>query len=202
MTHFEAPPCAPERLWEIAADPSRVAALHGLVGSFCHLLRNRLNSLQMVLYLAQRDDLHGVPDSWDELNSAYRQAERAVELFQTVCRPLELMPIPTNLGAVLKDFLGRWSPRFEAAGRELVWELSGPDSPTWVDPSRLNLGLDGVAAWRLARSEPGSVVRLRAGRGGLEPPGMGRAPRRGRIPRRRTPPGHPGPRGLRATGAR
>jgi len=82
MTHQSTVPCAPERLWQIASDPIRVAALHGLVGDFCHLLRNRLNSLQMSLYLARRDDATVEPEVWNELDRQYRAAEASSSCFR------------------------------------------------------------------------------------------------------------------------
>jgi hypothetical protein len=155
-----APP-APECLWQIAADPERVAALHGLVGDFCHLLRNRLNSLQMSLYLARRDDGSTEPQIWDELDRQYHAAEGVVELFQVVCRPMTLTPITIGLGLVIADFAGRWGPRFAERGLVLTSSLTDADGPSTLDPSRLSQGLDALAAWRLDRCRVGARTVLR-----------------------------------------
>jgi hypothetical protein len=150
-----------ETLWQIACDPARIAALHGLVGDFCHLLRNRLNSLQMGLYLARRGASQPDPRVWDELDGHYREAERVIDLFQTVCRPMPLTPIAIGLGLVLGDFAARWAPRFLDHGVTLDVSLVEADGPSHLDPSRLSLGLDALAAWRLDRFDSGGRLNVR-----------------------------------------
>jgi hypothetical protein len=152
---------APERLWEIASDPARVEALHSLVGDFCHLLRNRLNSLQMSLYLARRDDTSEGPEVWDELEHQYKAAEGVVELFQTICRPMSLTPITIGLGLIVGEFSARWAPRFAAKGVAFSAGSCEADGPSWVDPSRVGQGLEALASWRLDQAEAGSGVHLR-----------------------------------------
>lgn len=155
-----APP-APERLCQIAADPERVKALHGLVGDFCHLLRNRLNSLQMSLYLARRDEGGAEPGLWEELDRHYRAAEGVVELFQVVCRPMTLRPITIGLGLVIGEFANRWTPRFAGRGIAFTAGLAEADGPSRLDPSRVAQALEALANWRLERAEAGSRMSLR-----------------------------------------
>src|SRR4051812_16601356 len=152
---------AQEALWQIACDPARVAALHGLVGDFCHLLRNRLNSLQMGLYLARRGASQADPRVWDELDGHYREAERVIDLFQTICRPMPLTPITIGLGLVLGDFAARWTPRFLAHGVAMDVSMVESDGPSHLDPSRLSQGLDALASWRLDHVGTGGRLNLR-----------------------------------------
>ena len=161
MTPQSTTPRAPEHLWQIASDPARIAGLHALVGDFCHLLRNRLNSLQMSLYLARRQDAAVEPDVWNELEGQYRAAEGVVELFQTVCRPMSLTPITIGLGLIVGEFTARWAPRFAAKGVTLSAGSAGDESVSRVDPSRVGQGLEALAAWRLDRVDAGTGVVLR-----------------------------------------
>lgn len=161
MTQKSTLPRAPEHLWEIASDPVRIAELHTLVGDFCHLLRNRLNSLQMSLYLARRQNVAVVPDVWDDLESQYRAAVGVVELFQTVCRPMTLTPITIGLDLIVGEFSARWTPRFAAKGVTLSAGSVDADGPSRVDPSRVRQGLEALAAWRLDHAEAGTGVFLR-----------------------------------------
>ena len=161
MTQQSTAPRAPEHLWQIASDPARIAALHDLVGDFCHLLRNRLNGLQMSLYLARREDAAVEPDVWNELEGQYRAAVGVVELFQTVCRPMTLTPITIGLGLIVGEFTARWTPRFAAKGVTLSAGSAEADGPSRVDPSRVGQGLEALAAWRLDHAEAGTGVCLR-----------------------------------------
>jgi hypothetical protein len=165
MDHTPIPSTAhggsPEALWRIAADPSRVEALHAMVGDFCHLLRNRLNALQMGLYLARKEHESAGGGSWDELDAQYRDTERVIELFQTICRPMALTPLAIDLGLVLQEFTSRWSPRFAERGMSLDLEMVESDGPSHVDPCRLSCGLDAMAHWRIDRGRRGTRAQLR-----------------------------------------
>ncbi|MDB5353002.1 MAG: hypothetical protein JWN86_4249 [Planctomycetota bacterium] len=165
MRHTSAVSAGPATtaLWQVASDPSRAAALHGLVGEFCHLLRNRLNSLQMGLYLARHGCDSATRDAgvWDELDGHYRAAEKVVDLFQIICRPMTLTRIPVGLGLVLNEFSSRWAPRFAGRNTALVVDLADADGPSCLDPSRLAIGLDALASWRIDRAQPGRTIHLR-----------------------------------------
>lgn len=155
-----AEPAAVETLCRLASDPARVEAMHGLLGEFCHLIRNRLNSLQIGIYLARGSDPTNTRARWDDLETHYREAERVVELFHTICRPMPLRPITIGLDLMLADFTSRWTPRFAAQRIELKVATIVPDEPSRIDPTRMAQGLDALASWRLARARPGSVVNL------------------------------------------
>ena len=157
----------PEALWRIAADSSRVADLHAMVGDFCHLLRNRLNALQMGLYLARKEHEPDGSGTWDDLDAQYRDTERVIELFQTICRPMTLAPLAIDLGLVLHEFGSRWSPRFCERGMKLDVEMIDSDGPSHLDPCRLSCGLDALAHWRVDRGRRGGRATLRGwvGRG-------------------------------------
>lgn len=159
--------CGRETLCDVAADPERAAALHCVVSDFCHLLRNRLNSLQMSLYLARRADARDVPETWEELDREYRAVEAVVDLFQTVCRPMPLTPVSIELGLVLKEFETRWSSRFAGRGLTLTSGLEEAEGLSSFDPSRLTQSLDALACWRLDGAKSGTSVKIR-GRVGQE----------------------------------
>ena len=151
-----------ETLLEIACDPARVAELYGCVGEFCHLLRNRLNGLQIGLYLARRSDATGANAAvWDDLEAHYREAERVLELFQNICRPISLTTISVGLNLVLDEFTSRWAPRFAARGARLSSTIAEADGPSHLDPTRLAQGLDALASWRIHRAEPGRQTSIR-----------------------------------------
>jgi hypothetical protein len=157
-----AEPSAAETLCRLTTDPERVQGLHGLLGEFCHLIRNRLNSLQIGVYLARTDapNRGGDPARWDELDAHYRSAERIVEMFQAVCRPMPLQPIRIGLDLVIADFCNRWAPRF--AERSIDWTVGPVEvaEPSRLDPTRLAQGLDAMASWRLDEAAPGTRIRF------------------------------------------
>jgi hypothetical protein len=153
---------ASESLWQVACDPDRIATLHGLVGEFCHSLRNRLSSLQMGIYLARRDEVTTFNRAvWDELDSHYRAAQRVVELFQVVCRPMTLTLITVGLELVFQEFASRWTPKFASRGVTLVTEIVEAAGPSRLDPARLAQGLDTLATWRIDQVQPGARLVLR-----------------------------------------
>ncbi len=152
-----------DTLIAIAADPARAAEIHALIGPFFHLIRNRLNSLQMCVYLGRRTEAIDAKAAWEELDQAYRQAEKIVDVFQGLCRPMPLSPIPMGLDLILNDVAARWSPQF--AGRQATLQVdarSGSDHGR-VDPSRWSCVLNMLADWRCHRVAPGTGITLRAG---------------------------------------
>ena len=151
---------AVEALCRVAIDPVRVESMHGLVGDFCHLIRNRLNSLQIGLYLARGSDPTPDPAVWDPLSVSYRDAEKVVELFQTVCRPMALQTIRIGLDVLLADFLTRWEPRFAAVEVVVKPMKVVTSEPSRVDPTRFSQAFEALAAWRLRSAAPGATLRL------------------------------------------
>ena len=152
-----------ETLCHIAANHARAAELHDAVGGFCHLLRNRMNTLQMSIYLARRNRDGDAGAMWDDLERQYRGVEGVILLFQSVCQPMSLAPIQIGLSLVLDQFEARWRPKFEGRGLALAAELIEEDGPSRLDPSRIAQALDVLAEWRLGRSDLGPSLTLQGG---------------------------------------
>lgn len=146
-------------LCELAADPARLEALYEDLREFCHTFRNRLNLIQLSLYLARKSE-GGCPERWDDLDGHYRAVERLMDQFQTLCRPMELMPVSMDLRHLLDDRVPAWSSWFGKSGISL--EIQPPMAPAVVDfdPSRLGQGLDALARWRADEAPAGSIIRL------------------------------------------
>lgn len=145
----------------MASEPARVESLHAILGDFCHLVRNRLNSLQIGLYLAKSGSENTGTPSWGLAESYCRDAEHVIELFQTVCRPMPLRTISIGLDLVLRDIVNRWQSRFLARGLTLTMRDLSIAEPSRIDPSRIAQTFDALAAWRVEEAEPGSSITLR-----------------------------------------
>ncbi len=143
------------------SNPDQFQELYGILGEFCHLFRNRLNSLKLSLYLAKREGPLMRPESWDALDREYRRAEQFMEQLQMVYRPTPLSSVRLPLGMLLDDRCPVWNEWLSCRGRRV--ELSGPRDPAVgdFDPSRLGQGLDALAAWRSEAGEPGTSITLR-----------------------------------------
>jgi hypothetical protein len=131
-----------------------------ILWTFFHDARNRLNSLKIGLHLARRG---GTPESgmiWDELDRSYRGLEQLIDRLQTICRPLELVPVMGDLGHWLEERRAYWTSRLGKAGRGLDW--APPVSPAvgWFDPTRLIHGLDALVAWRADEGRATLPARL------------------------------------------
>src|SRR4051794_40430957 len=62
-------------LLPVALDSTKIDALYGLLGEFCHNVRNRLNSLKLGLYLARRFDPDLDATRWRPLEREYLELE-------------------------------------------------------------------------------------------------------------------------------
>jgi len=155
-------------LWQVAADPELAPQLHDLLGEFCDKARNRLNSMNLALFLAKRQEPVN-PSRWETLDQSYYQTLRLVEQVQTICRPITLSPMRLDLGLMLEDRRRDWEVELEAVGQRLHWQPPKEPVEGWVDPSRLVSALDTWVKCRAGRGSPGSSVRLswRAIRGDL-----------------------------------
>jgi hypothetical protein len=144
---------------ELAADPARLETLYDALRDFCHTFRNRLNLIQLSLFLARKSETV-CPARWDELDAQYRAVERLMDQFQTLCRPLQLQTVRMDLRHLLDDRFPVWSAWLGSRGIGL--EIEPPAAPLVVDfdPSRLGLGLDALARWRAEEAPGGSLVRL------------------------------------------
>jgi hypothetical protein len=145
-------------LLPIAADAETLDRLYGLLGEFCHVLRNRLNCLKLGLYLAQRPDAG--PWALEETARHYQEVEQFVERLQAVCRPMRLTPVAVPLGEVLEERHGAWTEWLAARGRDLDWSPPQAEAPSSLDAGLLAYALDGLVAWRAESGRPGTPVRL------------------------------------------
>jgi hypothetical protein len=143
----------------LLAEPGRAKELHDLLGDFCHMVRNRLNSLKLGLYLAQRGGLVASPD-WSSVEGRYREIEQFVERFQAICRPMALCPMSIALGTVLSERLATWSGWMARRGRTLEWLPPAEEPELWIDPSHLTAALDSWACWRAQDGASGTAVRV------------------------------------------
>ncbi len=148
-----------DSLLKVAADPDRVAQLYGIFREFCHEVRNELQKINLSLYIA-RPLTGGCISPWDEVEGRYRHLERLVDQFQTICRPLTIVPIRSELGGLIVERWAAWSAVLETGGRRL--ELDPPTDPPigCFDPIRMTFALDALAAWRAEVGEVGSTVHL------------------------------------------
>jgi hypothetical protein len=156
-------------LWRLALDEVRVAALYGLLGEFCHAFRNRMNSLQLCLYLDGSEAEDELDESaaatsqpaatgrTAERDAAYRSLLAVVDRLQEVCRPVRHDPTSLPFSLLLMDLLASWR-RVHGLDVDAIVVRPGVAPEVEVrDAMRLAHGLDGLAAWRLR-------------------PGIGRAP--------------------------
>lgn len=143
------------------SDPGQLQELYAILGDFCHLFRNRLNSLKLSIYLAKRGGPLPGNVGWADLERDYQQAEQLMEQLQIVCRPAPVSSMRLPLGMLLDDRRPVWSEWLAARGRRL--DLEGPRKPAIgdYDPARLAQGLDALAAWRSEAGEPGTAVLVR-----------------------------------------
>ncbi len=146
-------------LWRMVSDPIGVAALYRHLGEFCHEFRNRLNSLQLCLYLANPDSEDEV-GPWGQAEAAYRDVLGQVERLQEICRPMQLDVMRFPLGLLMADFATAWERRFSARGLGLRARPPADDVEGDFDPMRLARGLEAVGAWRLASATPGTEVEI------------------------------------------
>lgn len=145
-------------LLPIAADAEAIARLYGVLGEFCHVLRNRLNCLKLGLYLAQRPEAS--PVALDETARHYREIEQFVERLQAICRPMRLTRVAVPLGQVLAERQSAWAEWLGARGRVLDSLPPRDEVPALLDPGLLAYALDGLVAWRAEVGRPGSPVQV------------------------------------------
>src|SRR5262249_53578263 len=135
-------------LLAITTDSARIDALYQILGEYCHLFRNRLNSLKLSLYLARRPAADGLETRWCELDRKYLDIEHLVERLQMICRPIRLDLVTFALGSLLEERRPIWSEWM--VRRNLGLELRRPEQPAvgQFDPHRLITALDALVEWR------------------------------------------------------
>ena len=147
-------------LLRVVADPSKVEDLYRILGEYCHLIRNRLNSLNLGMYLARRTGPAAGGTPWPELDRRCTDLEQFIERLQTICRPMRLSPFQGTIELLVQHLAPAWERAF--AARRIRLEMHPPRRPAvgTFDLIRLGQGLDALAAWRCKALPPGSAVRL------------------------------------------
>jgi hypothetical protein len=137
----------------IAACPARSQELYRLLGLFCHMMRNKLNSLHLCLYML---DAEG--EDWSEAIGHYRETMRVIDAIQAICRPVSLDLTELPFGLLVDDRSECWREMLGKRGLSL--RLERPGKPVWCsfDPSRTSSALDDVVVWRAREAEPGTEV--------------------------------------------
>ena len=147
-------------LSRIAVDPSLSARLHSLIGTYCHQVRNHLNSLKLSLYFAKRGDTGSEDSPWTGLNASYNEMERWLDRVQLICRPLQIEPFRVPFRLFIEERRERWKQMAEARGGELEIEEGNEDLGVPIDISRLGQALDDVAAWRFQNATSSTFFHL------------------------------------------
>jgi hypothetical protein len=147
-------------LLKVAANAEQLGTLYEVLGEFNHLVRNRLNSVKLSLYLARRDGPASLEPTWAELDRRYRAIEGFVEQLQIIYRPMPLRPMNVAVAMLFDERQSLWARCFEA--RQVRFLLTSPKEPMngHFDPIRLGQGLDALAAWRGQTARPNSLVRV------------------------------------------
>lgn len=147
-------------LLKVVANAEQLDMLYKVLGEFNHLVRNRLNSLKLSLYLARREGPESLDETWAELQRRYRAVEDLVERVQTICRPMSLSPMHVGVGLLFEERQASWAKHFES--RQVRFVLTSPKDRTigHFDPIRLGQGLDALAAWRGLTAASNSLVQV------------------------------------------
>ena len=143
----------------ISADAGRVGDLHDCFGELCHALRNRLQTLNLGLYMARRTG--SIPaEACLRVEGHYQRFERLVDQLQWTCRPAEVQAVCLPLGMLVEERRGVWDERFAARDCRVVVVEAVDEDAGWFDPSRLGLALDALSLWRAEVLTPGSIVEI------------------------------------------
>lgn len=163
---------APEipALWRIAQNEASVDALYQILGEFCHTFRNRMNSLQLYLYLSGADrtgtnclDPLGkslTDDRCLALDCAYRSLLEVIDRLQGICRPSRSDPTSLPFPLLLEDRLAAWRRRHAGRVASIEVEPVEVSDLEVLDTMRLAHGLNGIADWRLGSARPGTRLTL------------------------------------------
>jgi len=147
-------------LMAVAADPSRTDELYGVLGEFCHGVRDHLNALKISLYVANQSPDAEFARSWREVHEQYLGVEQFVDQFQTVFRPMSLNLMSVSLGRLLEENRETWERLVQGKGATLVLSRPKTDRVGTFDPMRLADALERFMHWRATEIVPGTVVHL------------------------------------------
>jgi hypothetical protein len=154
---------------ELPGDPllrvARDSDLRGMVydhlRDYCHLCRNRLNSLKLSIYLAMRQANSEAADPWIEIENHYRDLEARVEQVQFLCRPMVLSRVRLGLELLIDDRRTVWTRMMAEQGRGLELVPPAERAVASFDVEALGRALDSVVAWRASNDSGGRSARVR-----------------------------------------
>ena len=147
-------------LMAVAADPSRTDELYGVLGEFCHGIRDRLNALKISLYVANQSRAPEYGRSWAEIHEQYLEVEQFVDQFQTVFRPMSLSLLSVALGRMIDENRERWERLMQSKGVNLFWSRPKNDPIGTFDAMRLTDALDRFIHCRAEHLPTGTMVAV------------------------------------------
>jgi hypothetical protein len=147
-------------LMAIAADPGRTDELYGVLGEFCHGIRDRLNALKISLYVVNQSVSAEQGRCWQEVHEQYLGVEQFVDHFQTVFRPMSLNLMSVSLGRLLEENRDAWEGLIRSRGAKVFWSRPKTDPAGTFDPMRLIDALDRFVQSRVAELLPGTLVHV------------------------------------------
>ena len=147
-------------LLKIAGDSELTKHLHKVIGTYCHQVRNQLNSIKLSLYFAKRVATAVDHSRWNELDSHYLDLERWLDRLQLVCRPLQLQTFPLPFGLLIEERRESWTEAARQNGGSLLIQPVEPILNVAVDLGRLGQALDDLADWRFPSAPPNTTFQL------------------------------------------
>ena len=147
-------------LIKIAVNPALTQDLHEVIGTYCHQVRNHLNSLKLSLYFAKRGASSDRPSPWKELNAQYLEMEAWLERLQMLCRPLQLDLYHLPFDLLIEERRGRWTDAAEERDGTLAIEPADFPTAFSFDMGRFAAALDDLAAWRFRAAPVGTRFML------------------------------------------
>ncbi len=146
-------------LTRIASDAALGRALHEIIGGYCHQSRNLLNTLNISLYLAQRES-SGDTAVLGRVEPLYKEVEQFYDRLQAICRPLPHEPVTLPLGLLFQSREETWSDNLAVRGRRLALLAPIEQAVGAFDPTRLQIAFDDLVAWRAEIGPPATVLRI------------------------------------------
>ncbi len=150
-----------DQLLRIAREPELRREIYDRLGEYCHLCRNRLNSLKLSLYLMIRQSAGSLDRRWEEVDRHYQELERRVDQIQMLCRPLRLTRVTLGLDLLIDDRLESWNGLMERSGKTLEFVRPSERAVASFDVELLGQALDALVAWRAGDLDAGPASKVR-----------------------------------------
>lgn len=150
-----------DQLLVIVREPRIRQAVYEELGEYCHMCRNRLNSLKLSLFLAKKQSTGRRVEDWERIERHYVELERAVDRVQTICRPMTLSPVSIGLELLIEDRRAEWIRLMAESGCELECVPPPARALAAFDVERMGQALDALIRWRAGDPSPGRLARLR-----------------------------------------